>query len=619
MTTRQRYEKHLKKVCKEAELRRAAMEFYDDFCEYYQGQVFTRDNFETLKINGEVVEQDIVKDLFKDKDEVMPEEVLTYLFTHHIKTMWSFAKRTTSAAGSINPVKQLLRVHMPTLASEVRNERDAILKVGVFIPVTIKTEKDRRKFLRENKKERKREFKERKKEIIKKAKTTIYENMKRWMYHECAHILQTRSFLNGKYIKIGCTDEIFIKGSKNEMCCADEISFEAIENIKQFQKLIHALNESKEMNEQVLENQDFCKYITDVFSKTGYDAISEYMNEEHSVKIGKKFSVDNKFPYHHVGDFCRKSKVPGDCAYNENYDISQLVKLAIGNMDEKDLCFNGAKFFERLNNLKVSNETLLKSKETLHSVISNVKSEYPEKGKWIIECLDKCIDDLSLTDLIGVAMGIYTDVNSRNFTNTDFEENKAQCKMIVQNILIEAIKNNILQDLADETVVKNELFFEKLNETLITIDSVILYPKDNIKYYHLGSLGVAGKLDWEYVREIEILSVDEFARMHDDMPHITTFAELCTAARNASALHTEDIDGLDEKMTFFQQQISLDKKRFEKLETQRKAIEQREQFKKESARLREERKKQSEEWYENNGITPSDSDWNEETCHSCDV
>ena len=619
MTTRQRYEKHLKKVCKVKPLRQAAMEFYDDFCEYYQGQVFTRDNFETLKINGEVVEQDIVKDLFKDRDEVLPEEVLTYLFTHHIKTMRSFAKRTTSTAGSINPLKQRLRVHMQTLASEVRIERDAILKMGVCIPYTIQTEKERNEFLREENKKKRKEFKERKQEIIEKAKTTIYERMKGHMYHELAHIMEIRSFLNGKYIKIGCTNEISIKGSKIDIsCCSDEISADTFTKLDKFEKLLNALLKSKGLQKQISENQDFCKFTTDAIADSGYNEISEYMNEELSLRIGKEFSVSNQSPYYHLDDFCRKSRIPGDCAYNQNYDISQLVKLAIGDMDEKVMRFNSVEFFERINNLRVSDQTLLQSKETLHSVLNKLILAYPEKEKWILECADKNIDNLSSADLIGVAMGLYADIDSKNWNDTLFEESKAQCKLIVQNILIEAIKNNTLQDLADETVVKNELFFEKLNETLTTIDSVILYPKDNIKYYHLGSLGAVGQLHWEYVREIEILSVDEFARMHDDLPHITTFAELCTAARIAKTLYVDDIHGLDEKMTFFQQQIGLDKKRFEKLEIQRDAIEQREQYKKE-ARIREERRrKQAEEWFKKNGITP-DSDWNAETRYGCDV
>lgn len=618
MTTRQRYENHLIKICQDEPLRQAVMEFYDDFCEYYQGQVFTKDNFETLKINGEIVEQDIVKDLFKDRDEVLPEEVLTYLFTHHLKTMWFFSKQTTSASGGIDPMKGFLRVHMPTLANEVRKERDAILKEGVFIPVTIKTAKERSKFIREENKKRKRQFKERKQEIIEKAKTTIYEKMKRWMYHECAHIVQTRSFKNGEYFKVGLSYETFIADSKIDSCYTGEVSTEKLNNIIKFDKLIPKLMKSKELHKQVLENHDFCQYVTEAVAKTGYNAISEYINEEHSAKIGKTFSVQQQKSFYHIGDFCRKSEISGDCAYNVNYDISQLVKLAIGNMDEKDLCFNGAKFFERLNNLKVSDETLLKSKELLHSALNNIKSTYAQNELWTIECLDKCIDNLGLTDLIGASMGIFTDINTRNFTNTVFEENKAQCKMIVQNILIEAIKNNILQDLEDETVVKNELFFEKLNETLLTIDSVIMYPKDNIKYYYLGRFGPIQKLDWEYVREIEILSVDEFARMHDDMPHIKSFSEMCTATRIAKTLYADDIEGIDEKMTFFQQQIELDKKRLEKLEIQRDAIEQREQYKKEKRIREERRRKQSKEWFEKNGIT-SDSDWNVETRDGCDV
>ena len=48
MTTKEIFEQHLNEVASDKLLKQFSMEFYDDFCEYFQGQVFTKDNFETL-------------------------------------------------------------------------------------------------------------------------------------------------------------------------------------------------------------------------------------------------------------------------------------------------------------------------------------------------------------------------------------------------------------------------------------------------------------------------------------------------------------------------------------------------------------------------------------------
>jgi len=97
---------HLKAVCGSRELRSFAKDFYVDFCYKHEGQVFTKDNFETLNINGKEVEQDVVKHVFKHKETATAEEIFVYLFKHNISSMGFFNSRDK-------------RTHMPNVSGYV--------------------------------------------------------------------------------------------------------------------------------------------------------------------------------------------------------------------------------------------------------------------------------------------------------------------------------------------------------------------------------------------------------------------------------------------------------------------------------------------------------------------
>ncbi len=63
------FRKYLKQVCKNRELRMYATSFFADFCAKYEGQHFTKDNFEMLEVEGKPIEQDIVKDIFSKQEK----------------------------------------------------------------------------------------------------------------------------------------------------------------------------------------------------------------------------------------------------------------------------------------------------------------------------------------------------------------------------------------------------------------------------------------------------------------------------------------------------------------------------------------------------------------------
>ena len=81
------HDRYIDKICNSKKLRRFTKEFFVELCKYYDDQDFTKDNFETLVIDGKETQQDIVTFLFKDKKQVSAGEIYLYLLKNNIKKM----------------------------------------------------------------------------------------------------------------------------------------------------------------------------------------------------------------------------------------------------------------------------------------------------------------------------------------------------------------------------------------------------------------------------------------------------------------------------------------------------------------------------------------------------
>ena len=519
-----------------------ALDFYDDFCEYYQGRKFTKNNFETLNINGIEVEQDIVRDLFKDKTEVSPEEVLTYVFTHNVNHLYNLRKIQGRTIGYFSPMRHVLYVYVKSLKHEFQSKKHEMFEQG-----------------------NRKEYRTKKKEILAGIKANITQSTKATIYHELRHVCQLRTFLNGKYLKSELSKEIQLKDEEYGECYDDAITRRNTRESIDFYNLSYDIKYSVAARERWGKDESFGDYLTDKMISKGYESISEDMNDELSLKILKQFSPKQGDDYYEIGKdsyvFQRKKKVEAICGYIQNYDISELIKIATGNIDELDMCFNGAKYFDRIKNLKVSQKTLEMSKEKLKQIFKTTLADDSIESRFELEIISKRLNKLDLVDIIGLAMGMYLGYENKTLIDT-----KIDCKLIVQTILIEAIRNSIVYELSNKSVVKDEQFYHKLNSTLETLDSVILYPKGETKYCYINKQD-SERLIYETVPNIEEFTVEDYASRYGDMPHITTFANLCTTVKDMLENSQEKVK-VTQQLSFFAKQKKMQESRLEKITMQ---------------------------------------------------
>ena len=56
------------------------MKYYQTLCKQYDGVIFKRDDFEKLNVNGVDLEQDIIIEIFKNKEYANADEVIYSFF-----------------------------------------------------------------------------------------------------------------------------------------------------------------------------------------------------------------------------------------------------------------------------------------------------------------------------------------------------------------------------------------------------------------------------------------------------------------------------------------------------------------------------------------------------------
>jgi len=129
-TPREIFERYINKVCKDKKTREYAMSYYDDFCKYYRGKLFTRDDFEKIIVNGQEVEQDGVEELFNGKTTATPEEVMMTFFQTRVKKI-KVADANKGITGYYDPKGKQIVLS--------RNEPNTL--VGVYNTKNMKTMK----------------------------------------------------------------------------------------------------------------------------------------------------------------------------------------------------------------------------------------------------------------------------------------------------------------------------------------------------------------------------------------------------------------------------------------------------------------------------------------------
>jgi len=454
--------KYLKKVCKDPIMRKCTLEFYDDLIMQYDGKLFTSDDFEKMTINGVEMEQDIVKDLFSEKDSATIDEIFLYNFKRNIKevswmTKKDYMRNNPGTAGLVNtPEKRLALAQLHIVPWEEP-------KFCLPLKPLDMSGKEYSKLVQKKLSDFKKDLKKQKKDDIKKA-------YKHTMYHELGHVLEKKTFNDGQFVKTGITRSIIAIDEKDKECylVQGEVTEESIENIKNKEK--SKQKAKRAMKRQKKETQGLS--IEDIINALSFDgeiALSEIWNEIFASKVDKTLEiVYEKYGFCVTDKACSKTKMIGKCGYNKDYDIAKLVEFLMD--DDKIMMgqFNSTNVTEKIENLKISQETLDNIKKSFIDFFAYRPGDNSE-----VETVANKLDKYeALTSLIGI-------YNSGDMLENGKNDDKTiKYKGQVQDILVEGIANDIRAKLEDPNVVKDKKFFEKIDNVMKTIDNVILYPED---------------------------------------------------------------------------------------------------------------------------------------------
>jgi hypothetical protein len=524
MSVEAKFKSHLYKICKDDTLREFALDFFHDLSSRYEGREFTRDEFASLVIDGKVVEQDVVIALFKNKDKVRAEEVFTYLFTKNIDS-FAIKRRVPD---------------VPDAAGGV----DALNKTCTIAKYNYRSPRTHSYSSRPSIKERIEEY--RRNKALKKSITR--DHYKRTIYHELSHVFELETYNDRNIIRNEMSDKTFMKAKKGYvMFYGDDIAKGLLEAI--------AMGENYGLTAQ--------NFIT-ILRAQGATAVSEILNEEHSLDILGNKQILNIFTADECNQrYVRKSRLAGTCGYNPNYDIATLVDIVLG---EKNIRFNSCSALYQLGNLNVSKEVLEEAKSKL---ISNMEKDLiTEEDKSRNKDIELLLEDLDSYDTLALIMGVaggygYGMESPNGVTLEDY-------KVIVQGLLIEGIKNDIVQQLNDPMVYKGKEFYEKINTTLETIDSFICYPNTSTDFAYTR---MEGEVKYQDVLDIRTHVPARYATKNPNMRNIVAFSELIEAVRVKLDGEDGNIEGIEEIMTFYRKQQEIEKN-YEKYESEARFIEE---------------------------------------------
>lgn len=543
METFNQFEKHLKSVCKNKELREIAIQYYHDLGKHMEGVTYTKDDFETITYNGEIVEQDIVKDLFSKQESATAQEVFTYLFKTKVQYLFGYkSKERSGVAGAYNAVGQYLNVKL--LPSEAFYRRP---ELAVFSYIT------EGKSLKQAKKERSQLIKQSVESAFQKAEFERSDDLKSNLYHELSHVFETSSFLDGKVTKTGFKEEYAVKHKKGGVYCQEsELSNSGIKQSVQEEKLLQ-----KDLKQKRVSNIN--KFV-ELIKRTGTTSLAEILNEEFSQKV--KGLIKEASGCVIASGFTNKKFLVGACGYNKDYDMLNYFRVSLGEETLSKNRFSSKKIVNKLNNLNLSDEFLNKFKQDTKQLIQERNNFIPNE-KAITDGVCDQIDGLSTSDLIFLIIG-YNSFSPSNVEGTQ--------KCLIQSILMENYKNNTLEKLNDPEVIKDKAFFEKLNNDLEKLDDYTLYPKGYTTFKQQSYRPTI--LDTIRVHNPKIYSVRQYAeyeKMETATPY-EAFADLIDAVKECVEQNKENIPELEETMTFLKSQEEIEQNYKNLQDSQDKAL-----------------------------------------------
>ena len=534
------FKMHLKKVCKSSILRHLALEFFYDLDKKFEDLTFSANTFESLNLDGEYFRQDIVNDLFSKKTEATACEVFLYLFKSNVKRLNFFTiggkSKNNFLSGYFNALDKIMRIRK--LYPNIGKLKYSDLKKSIYSNKTRPPEISEREW-KELKKKNNYEMrklianlKKLKQEAREESFKQILAEYKHVLYHELCHVFELKTFNNRKLIKNTFSNLLICKKFK-------------------FLHLQYLLKDTKYIDDTI--DNKYYQLINEMEIE-GSIAISEILNEELASILDNTYQIS---PVHTTQEkrSMTKSILSGSCTYNRNYDIASFIHLALPNENILDFRFNSSEPIEKLNNLNISADTMNLYRKKLIKLISEKDPQL--QGENAIKAISQLIERSNIFSILCIIVG-YTDIlYSENDVN--LSEVISDCKAIAQGILIEGIKNNLIDQINDESVAKDEEFFICLNDCLKTIDNFSIYPDQYYYAFHRTN-----DMLTSITRDSEILSIEKYCKKYSNLSHLSSFNELVNLAKDLVKLYSGKIENLDEIMTFLKKQQSLDQAYFER-------------------------------------------------------
>lgn len=526
------YIKYLSKVCKDPILRQGAIDFLVDLSEFYEGQTFSRENFEKINIDGKTYEQDVVNKIFKDKDSATAAEVFFEIFKDNIKSIDSYRYdilKPKSTAGFANICEEKVLIKRP------QNDADFLSNIDKD---AFETQKD---------------------DLLERPN----EQMKHVLYHELSHVFETKTFNNRRYVCVGMRNAISEKKFNRYISYHTKNENGELLKVKIYNK--------REVSKAKIDPKDYFAML----ESDGKKEISEVLNEEHASKLDKTINIKEKLFVELNKEFARKTELctGNNCAYNVNYDIAGLLLLAAGDIDKKNFRFNPQALWDKVNNLKIDEKVLSDSKNLFlenflqYVEFGKLQSLDSQKDTRLLEMEENAIMQnigaSRLDSLLGCMMS-YANISSFHpgLKKICLDD---KMKLSIQEILVDGIKNDWIQKINDPKIEKNEEFFAQLNDVLTKIDNNIIYPNQQAKF-HTGILSMRKENVWvktiDTKREIDCLPINKMIEKHKndhEYDHLRVFDEFVGAAQKAVEMH-KNVENIDEIMTFFASQRVLEAK-----------------------------------------------------------
>lgn len=513
--------RHVNNICKNQNFRKMTIKYYQTLCDQYNGVTFKREDFEKLKVNGEELEQDIVKEIFKDKEVASAEEV----FYNYFKRLNDIRLTTRGKDGWYAYSEGTIGVKkIPNKVSKTK------IKVMEPIKPIGMSDKDWKVERKKQIKEIKKQVKHDKKELIKLEEQRIQERYQGIINHELSHNIECKIFKNKKYIKPLMGDKVFV--DRQVHIYEKELTGE---NIKLARQSKFFSKSDKVKTERLYNN----------FKSSGVTAICEIQNETYRSLMDETYHVSGF--YNNENSYIRKSKMIGRCSYNKNFDIQKLIALATG-LDPKKTIFNSKPVMDKLSNLNISPEKLQSlNNDFLNMALQNCSERLVPTMQKVGQ---KLIEKNNSYETLCMFMGASIMSNNPNlkFSNEDF-------KVKIQDMLIESIKNDLQEKFNNPEIVKDREFFKEVNNILEEINKVIAYPYRLTNFNTFENYQLVPNIQ----ADIDFRSINSYAKTYEKCDNMKTFGEMINMVKDEVEKYKEDITYLKIGMEFLIEQEELEK------------------------------------------------------------